>query len=125
MRMVLAVVLVLLPTIALPSEWNCRNEDTEIRCDSGKCEVIQEFTPLSINMDTEGAMTICAYSGCWKGAGKVFQDSDHVILSGHKLKWSGTNPGSADFIVAIDSRDNIGFLKGEGFAIPIVCKKKR
>jgi len=45
----------------------------------------------------------------------------HILVSGADLKWTGTNPSTADFIVAVDASDKVGFVKGEGFAMPTSC----
>jgi len=47
-----------------------------------------------------------------------------MLLSGRNLKWTGTNHNNADFIVAVDTGDKVGFVKGEGFAMPITCIQK-
>ena len=105
------------------SPWNCRNKDLEITCSSNKCEASDSFTPVSININKNGALSICAYSGCWEGKGKVMTSGKHILVSGRKLKWSGTTPNNADFIVALDASDKVGFIKGEGFAMPINCSQ--
>lgn len=124
-RTIIGIVFLLLPALALASDWHCRNRDMEIQCGSGRCKAspADEFTPFDIRIKTDGSMDICAYSGCWIGKGKMVRSGKHIMVSGHKLNWTGTNPGSADFIVAIDQSDNVGFIKGEGFAMPIICSK--
>jgi len=49
------------------------------------------------------------------------KSGNHILVSGTKLKWAGTNPGTADFIVAVGTSDRVGFVKGEGFAMPTNC----
>ncbi len=125
MKTIVAIVFLLLPAVALASGWHCRNRDMEIQCGAGRCKAAaaDEFTPFDIRITTDGSMDICAYSGCWIGKGKMVRSGKHIMVSGHKLTWTGTDPGSAGFIVAIDQSDNVGFIKGEGFAMPITCKE--
>lgn len=121
MRLLISIVLTLSSMHAFSSSWNCRNNDLEIRCSSSKCETFDGFTPFAININTNGALSICAYSGCWEGKGKVMKSGKHIVMSGTNLKWTGTNSSTADFIVAVDTSDKVGFVKGEGFAMPTTC----
>lgn len=122
MRRFIAVNLVLLTTTqSFATTWNCRNSDMEIHCNSDKCEVSDGFTPFDITINTNGTLSICAYSGCWEGQGKVLEAGEHILVSGTNLKWTGTNPNNADFIVAVDTSDKVGFVKGAGFAMPTRC----
>ena len=121
MRLLIGTILALISTFAFSSSWNCRNNDLEIRCTSNICKTSDGFTPFDIHITTGGSLSICAYSGCWKGKGKVLKEGKHILVSGTKLKWTGINSSSADFIVAVDAGDKVGFVKGEGFAIPIIC----
>jgi len=124
MRLLISIILASFSTHALSSRWNCRNNDLEIRCSSSKCETSDGFTPFHISINDNGALSICAYSGCWEGKGKVVKSGKHIFLSGTKLKWTGTNSSNADFIVAVDTSDKVGFVKGEGVAMPITCTQK-
>jgi hypothetical protein len=124
MRLVIGIMLALLSTEVFSSEWNCHNKDLEIHCDANKCEASDGFTPFDISVSTNGLMSICAYSGCWEGKGKVLKSGGHILVSGNKLKWTGNTPSSANFMVALDTMDKIGFIKGEGFAMPIICSQK-
>jgi hypothetical protein len=102
--------------------WQCRN-DMEIRCTLGKCEVEAKsgFTPMSVSFDDSGSMSICAYSGCWEGTGKVFKSGDFIMLAGHNLK-SSTSPDNAEKIsISLDRKDNVAVLKAGVFAHPLNC----
>ncbi len=121
MRLLISIILALLSTHAFSSSWNCRNKDMEIRCSSSKCEASDGFTPFDIGIHANGSLAICAYSGCWEGNGKVMKSGKYILISGTNLKWTGTNSGNADFIVAVDTSDKVGFVKGEGFAMPTIC----
>lgn len=120
----LIAVLALLSAPAFSSSWHCRNNDLEIRCGSGKCETADSFTPFDIRINTSGPLSICAYSGCWVGIGRVVTSGKHILVSGTRLKWTGTDPSTAAFIVAVDVEDKVGFVKGEGFAMPTSCVRQ-
>jgi hypothetical protein len=113
-----------MPTLALSAGWSCRNLDMEITCHSKKCAISEGFTALSIIVSGRGVMNICAYSDCWIGHGKVFTSGQHILVSGHNLKWTGGAADDTDFIIAIDSSDKVGFIKGIGFAMPTICEKQ-
>lgn len=121
MRLLISVILTLISTHSFSASWNCRNHDLEIRCSSNKCETSDGFTPFDISINTGGSLSICAYSGCWAGKGKVLKTGKYILMSSAKLKWTGDNSSTADFIVAVDTSDKVGFVKGEGFAMPTTC----
>lgn len=120
----LSVILFLMPAFASATDWDCRNNDMEITCAKGKCAASEGFTTMSIGVSDSGSMTICAYSGCWEGKGKVLKSGNHLLLSGHKLGWSGTTLGSGDFMIALDKSTGIAVINGEGFAMPLICKQE-
>lgn len=115
--------LILFYAPAFAAEWNCRNHDMEITCDSTKCSSSDGFTPFSININDKGKLDICAYAGCWSGRGAVLARGSHVLISAQNMKWSGKPATKASFIVALDKADRVGILKGEGFAMPFTCPK--
>lgn len=115
---------------AAAAEWHCRNKDMEISCEANQCKGTEHFTPLDIFADSHGRMSICAYSGCWEGAGQVFSAGSHLLFSAHRLKWTGSASGSGDdagtdFILGIDAADGVAVLKGAGYAMPLLCAKVR
>lgn len=112
---------------AAAAEWHCRNKDMEIRCGANQCKGTGHFAPLDIFADSHGRMSICAYSGCWEGAGQVYAAGSHLLFSAHRLKWTGSS-GSGDetgkdFILGIDAGDGVAVLKGAGYAMPLQCEK--
>lgn len=114
-------------TVGSPTEtWNCRN-DLEVRCTEGACEVEPAggFTPMDVRVDDSGAMSVCAYSGCWEGTAEIFQDERFLVLIGHNLEFSTSRePGSrADVVMAIDRADGVATLKAGEFAHPLLCKR--
>ncbi len=117
----IVVIAILLPSIAEADGWSCRNKDMQISCNSEKCSVAEDFTPIDVSFDERGSLNICAYSGCWEGRGKVLQSENHLLISGHELRWSGTTPVKGSFMIAFDKKNNIAVINGETFAMPIVC----
>lgn len=123
-RMCMPWLVGLSPMAAHAADWNCRNTDMEIRCDSGRCQASPEggFTPFDVTIGDEGRrLSVCAYSGCWEGKARRLASGRHVLVSGRDLAWNGTTPGKADFIVGLDMEDGLGFVQGEGFAMPMSC----
>jgi hypothetical protein len=104
--------------------WQCRN-DLEIACANGKCEAKTKdgFTPMDVSFDESGKMSVCAYTGCWEGTGKVFKNADFLSLHGENLKFS-TSAMSEDIAITLDKRDNIAILKAGAFSHPLICQKR-
>lgn len=94
----------------------------EITCTSQKCKASAGFTPMSVAFDDRGFMAICAYSGCWEGMGRIMRSGDHALLSGHGLRWSGTDRGTGDFMIALDRNTRVAVINGSGFAMPLLCE---
>ncbi len=111
-----------------PDSWQCRN-DLEIRCDGENCksEKKGEFTPMSVSFDDAGAISVCAYTGCWEGMGTVFRNGEFVVLTGQDLKFS-TSPDVAEsnesIVIALDKSNNVATLKAGEFAHPVVCTQR-
>lgn len=118
----LCAVFLLTPALALCAEWHCRNQDMEVSCSQKKCEAAEAFTPVDVTVSDLGLMSVCAYSGCWNGKGKVLKSGSHLIISANKLKWSGISPNQANFIFGMDKTDNVAVIKGSNFAMPLLCK---
>lgn len=111
-----------------PTEsWHCQN-DLEVRCTSEHCEVQEadSYTPMGINFDDSGSMSVCAYTGCWEGDGTVVKSNDFLILTGDGLKFS-TAPDSADMstdiVIVLDRSDNVAIVKAGTFAHPLLCEQ--
>jgi len=109
--------------------WTCRNESTEISCDGKTCTVSLpgDFTPMSLRVDTQGNLSLCAYSGCWEGkASKTTIADDYFTASGTGLKRSGTTGGATDstgrLSVTIDMNTGTAILLAENYAHPMTCK---
>ena len=113
------------PGAATAERWNCHN-DLEISCDRERCESAESFTPMDVTVDEAGAMSVCAYSGCWEGTGTVTRSARFVVLMGHGLSFSTAQDaadGRQDIVIAIDREDHAAILKAGSFAHPLRCEK--
>ncbi len=111
------------------ARWSCTN-DLEVSCNDGACEAEagDGFTPMSVDLDGSGALSVCAYSGCWEGAAEVLETAEFLVLVGHALEFStarGSDSARADIVVAIDRTDGVGTLKAGEFAQPLLCEPAR
>ena len=107
--------------------WRCRN-DLEVSCAHGNCEAEtgDAFTPMSVRADEAGAISVCAYSGCWEGQAQAIESGDFLILAGHDLEFSTSADsrfGRANVVLAIDRSDGVGTLKVSEFAQPVLCER--
>ena len=107
--------------------WNCRNEKFESKCDNRSCSVEDEigsFTPLDVTFSDEGEMSICAYSGCWDGKGKVLANSPYLVLLGTELSWSNSSSDDKqDVLIGLDIQNKIATVQVQSFVQPLVCKQ--
>lgn len=115
-----------LPAEGLPAEsWQCRN-NLEVRCGEGECAVVagDDFTPMSVHVESTGTMAVCAYSGCWEGLGKVIHSEEFLVLIGVDLKFSTAQEADRgqDLVVVIDRADQVATLKAGEFAHPLLCE---
>ena len=105
--------------------WQCNNT-IEVSCVDGSCQTAEDngFTPMSVNLDESGSMSVCAYSGCWEGSAEVLYSSEFVIFVGNQLAFSTANgkDTQANIVVSVDKKDAVGTLKVDEFAQPILCK---
>lgn len=105
-------------------QWDCRN-DIEINCGEGACQAGDSFTPMDVRVDDAGAMSVCAYTGCWEGTGTVFKSENFVVVTGHDLPFSSAPDasGGQDIVIALDTSDLVAVLKAGSFAHPLLCEK--
>lgn len=120
--------MVLLSLFASPTEtsWSCRNQ-VEIRCAGDKCESVSndEFTPMSIAFNGNGNVSVCAYTGCWEGTGRVTSSEDFLTITAKDLPFSTNITSTQSVSLTLDKKDNIGIVKAGEFAQPIVCKRTK
>lgn len=118
--------LLFLSSGSFAQSWHCKNSDFEIYCGAKGCEVNSDgFTPMSIQLQQNGQVGICAYSGCWEGQAKVLVSQSHWLFSAHDLQWQGLNQDTASFMLAVDQNTQTGFIQGEGFAMPMQCEESK
>ncbi len=116
---------ILTPLLSQAQEWKCKN-DVEVQCEQSKCSVMaEEHTPMEVTFSDSGKISACAYTGCWEGLGTVSKNSSFLILSVKKAKWVTPikTKRKNDLIFILDKTDNIGFIKVNTFAQPLLCKK--
>jgi len=112
--------------ILLASAWQCEN-DVEISCGEDGCNasVSEDFTPMSVNFDDSGSISVCAYSGCWEGHAQVVGSNEFLVLIGHDLPFS-TSPDSDTFresiVIAFDRADSVATIKAGEFSHPLLCR---
>lgn len=110
-----------IPGIGVAVDWHCSNAGLGVRCDEGRCVASDEFTPSDITVQADGDLTVCAWSACWSGPGKLAVHGRHLMVSATDMARSGEVDERGVFMVGIDTHAGAGFLHGEGFAIPLRC----
>ena len=115
------------PASSPAESWQCRN-DLEVSCIDGACgvETADGFTPMDVSFDDSGAMSVCAYSGCWQGTGEVVRSGDFLILMGQGLKFATArddDSANANIVIAVDRVDRVATLKAGTFALPLLCER--
>lgn len=121
LRSKICAVFFVLPALAFGAEWNCRNQYLEVSCSAQKCAASETFTPMEVSLSDLGFVSVCAYSGCWEGKGKMLKSGSHLIISATRLRWGGASPNDANFIIALDKADAVAVIKGANFAMPLIC----
>ena len=106
--------------------FNCRNADLEVTCNEARCIASAEgdFTPMSLAFNDAGSFSLCAYSGCWEGEGRVFSDSRYLHIMARNLAFTpdvNPEPNRQDLAIVLDKTDNIALLKLGHYAQPMPC----
>ncbi len=70
-------------------------------------------------------MSVCAYSGCWEGTGKISDTENFMMLTGTDLKFSTSADMTESIAITLDKRDFIALIKVGGFAQPLICESKQ
>ena len=115
--------LALLGSPAVLADWSCTN-DFESGCSGDGCVLLQgeDFTPLSISVSDAGKLTVCAYTGCWEGQGRVLARSPFLVVLGEQLRWN--HPGQdnpVDLLLSINLAKSTGALSSPHFDQPLYC----
>lgn len=133
LSLLLTVTLVpLLLSAAIPAgeneRWACSNQ-IEVWCTVDSCAAKKEdeTTPLSVQMQRNGAFSVCAYTGCWEGVGNFAQASGRLIWADDDVAFSTNQDGyfNADVSIMLVEKDGVGFVRVGGLATPMLCQKVR
>lgn len=129
MRLLIAcsVVTMAMSAAARAEEWVCSNKSAEISCDALACDVTMPdgFTPMELTVNSGGAVSLCAYSGCWSGqAAGMLRVGHYLTAIGLRLDWSGLSGSPGDLVASIDTKANIATVLSGSFAHPMTCTGK-
>jgi hypothetical protein len=104
--------------------WSCSNEQAEIRCDRKGCDVETEsFTPTGLTLDTDGNVSLGAYSGSWEGKAASAQKIGRYFLAvGIDLPWTGLSGDPTSLAAVVDTEADIAVVISSNFAQPYTCK---
>lgn len=121
------VILVLFPITTLATSWSC-GTTIEVGCNDGSCYAREEEegAPIyvGVSFNSAGYVRVCAYTGCWKGQGRVLSHEPFFVIAASKLRWS--DPGNditSDILVAFYEADAVALLKADFIAGPYICKE--
>src|SRR5687767_3271910 len=104
--------------VSVPSgadSWGCK-PDVEVQCTAEACSIGEDqgFIPIGVSFDSRGNFSVCAYSGCWNGRGKVVSASPFLVITKARVDWSDPNQrveGREDVSIALSSRDQVVMVK--------------
>ncbi len=109
----------------LSADWFCQNQ-VEIQCSRETCAATnqQEFTTMHLSFKNTGEYSVCAYTGCWSGTGKVVASEPFLVIWQKNANWYsqnrlGKNPQNV--LIGFDRSDNVASLKVGGWAHPMNC----
>ena len=108
------------------NSWACR-VDFESQCSSDGCAA-EGFSgdgdtkPVFAHFDATGMFSLCMYTGCYEGLGKVNTESTFLTISKFNTRWSGTGDHPTDVFIFLDRADGLGMFKAATFVQPIICK---
>lgn len=108
-----------------PDAWRCRNQ-VEVWCAADGCAAAnpEEFTPMDISADASGALSVCAYTGCWAGKATVARAGGRWLWAGDAFDFSTSQQGEkTDVTLMIVARDGVGFVRAGGLATPVLCTR--
>jgi hypothetical protein len=125
--LVVAASLVFLPGLSCAAKWNCA-PDVEVQCTVESCAVMEDqgSIPIGLSFDSRGAFSLCAYSGCWEGKGKVVSVSPFLVITLGNVDWSDPNQrveGREDVLIAFGVKDQVAMVKAGSISMPMRCSK--
>ncbi len=126
----MAMLLALAAPAAGAGSWHCRNTDLEVACADGRCQAAEAgtFTPMDVAFDDAGALSVCAYSGCWDGTGEVGGDARFLTVVARGLPFSTAPEGDdamrADVALLLDRDGDVALLRVAAYAQPFACTRR-
>lgn len=109
-----------------PDRWSCAN-NIEVWCEAGDCSTkpADETTPMSISAYRDGAISVCAYTGCWEGKATVAEKDGRILWTGDNFAFSTQPDGAfkADITLLIVEKDGAGFIRAGAIATPLFCER--
>lgn len=125
MSMFLAALLLTSSPAEIPADvWLCKNQ-IEVWCtvDSCAAKAASETTPMSIAARRDGAVSVCAYTGCWEGEAATGDIDGRLTWAAQALPFSSQPDGGfeADVSLFIIEKDGVGFVRVGGIASPLLC----
>lgn len=106
--------------------WNCRNQ-IEVWCAADGCAAAppDQFTPMDIHASAGGALSVCAYSGCWETETAPIRAGGRILWAADGVAFS-TSPDEAmnvDLTLLIVEKEGVGFVRAGGLATPLLCTR--
>lgn len=106
--------------------WHCRNQ-VEVWCMIDGCAAAppDEFTPMDIRAGADGALSVCAYTGCWEAASRPLRAAGRILWAADDVAFSSDADGAmtADVTLLVVERDGVGFVRVGGLATPLLCER--
>lgn len=127
MKTLLAVLMLAAAGAANAKTWNCRNAEMEIACDGEACTAAfgPDFTPMTLTLNSDGEVAICAYSGCWDGTGSVREHAGFMTVIAADLSFTPDLQGDGArqrAAIVLDTEGNVALLRLGAFAQPMTCR---
>lgn len=127
----LVMVTFLLSSCEPSIEWYCRNQ-VEIHCSDGSCSASDpnETSTMTVTFNSSGEFSVCAYSGCWTGDGKVQSFASGFFITLAQAEWNFEplrESNAADILIAFDESDRIALVKAGtdgSYAHPFTCEAR-
>lgn len=122
-----AALLMILPGLTCAAEWSCK-PDVEVQCTIESCSVTedQRTIPIALSFDSNGTFSLCAYSGCWEGKGKVVAVAPFLVITLGNVDWSDPGQkveGREDVLIAFETKDHVAMVKAGSISMPMRCSR--